>query len=285
VPILSVPIPRSLESALADQARSTGQSVSQIVSRALAQCLNVPLHTLFQVSTSGALVKGVYEGAVSIGVLKQHGDFGLGTFEDLDGEMAILDGHIYRAGGDGTVLEVPDNASAPFALVTRFKADEIGTLEHVQDIGQLAMECDRYRNSNNLFYAFRVDGHFNHVHTRAMRATTVPLAQAAAVQPEFEFRNVDGALVGIWSPQFSSAFNVPGYHFHFLSVDRSKGGHLLECSGSNLRVQVEKIDDLHVSLPESEEFLKADFSHDPSAALAFAEQVHKRGEPPSAGQK
>ncbi|MBB6147440.1 acetolactate decarboxylase [Silvibacterium bohemicum] len=107
MPMLNIPIPRSLEIALANQARSTGQSVAQLVSSTLAHCLNVPLHTLFQVSTSGALVKGVYEGAVSAGVLKQHGNFGLGTFEDLDGEMAILDGHIYQAKGDGTVVEVP----------------------------------------------------------------------------------------------------------------------------------------------------------------------------------
>jgi acetolactate decarboxylase len=77
--MLNCPIPRSLEIALASQASGTGQSVAQIVSSTLAHCLNVPLHTLFQVSTSGALVKGVYEGAVSVAVLKQHGNFGVGT--------------------------------------------------------------------------------------------------------------------------------------------------------------------------------------------------------------
>ncbi|QHN03595.1 acetolactate decarboxylase [Granulicella sp. WH15] len=275
MPILNCSIPRSLETALANQVRSTGQTLAQIVSSTLAHCLNVPLHTLFQVSTSGALVKGVYEGAVSAGVLKRHGNFGLGTFEDLDGEMAILEGHIYQAKGDGTVVEAPDSASAPFAVVTQFEPDEIGAFEHVEDIGQLTSQCDTYRQSNNLFYAFRIDGHFERVHTRAMRATTAPLAQAAASQPEFEFHNVDGTLVGIWSPQFASAFNVPGYHFHFLSLDRSKGGHLLDCTAGNLHVQIEKLSDLHISLPESEEFLKADFSQDPSTALAYAEQVHK----------
>jgi acetolactate decarboxylase len=275
MPMLNCAIPRSLEIALANQARSTGQSFAQIVSSTLAHCLNVPLHTLFQISTSGALAKGVYEGAVSAGVLKQHGNFGLGTFEGLDGEMAILDGHIYQAKGDGTVVEVPDSASAPFAVVTQFEPDENGAFTHVEDIGQLTSQCDVYRKSNNLFYAFRIDGHFDRIHTRAMRATTASLVQAAAVQPEFEFHNVDGTLVGIWSPQFSSAFTVPGYHFHFLSADKSRGGHLLDCTGSNLHVQMEKLSDLHVSLPESEEYLRADFSQDPSAALAYAEQVHK----------
>jgi acetolactate decarboxylase len=67
---------------------------------------------------------------------------------------------------------------------------------------------------------------------------------------------------------------VVGYHFHFLSEDRTKGGHLLECRGTNLRVRVEN--DFHQSLPESEEFLRADLRKDASKDLAYAEQPHKK---------
>jgi acetolactate decarboxylase len=56
----------------------------------------------------------------------------------------------------------------------------------------------------------------------------VPLFQAAAVQPEFEFHDVLGTLVGVWTPQYAKTLNVPGYHLHFLSADRKSGGHLLE---------------------------------------------------------
>jgi acetolactate decarboxylase len=70
--------------------------------------------------------------------------------------------------------------------------------------------------------------------------------------------------------------NVAGYHFHFLSEDRTKGGHLLECSGDKLRVRAERLNDFHLSLPESQEFLKADLTRDPSKDLAYAEQVHKQ---------
>jgi acetolactate decarboxylase len=110
-----------------------------------------------------------------------------------------------------------------------------------------------------------------------MRATPdgVPLAKAAATQPEFDFTDVAGTLVGIWAPQFSSALNIAGYHFHFLSEDRMKGGHLLECSGKNLRVRVDRLNDFHLSLPESEEFLRADLSKDTSKDLAYAERIHK----------
>ena len=268
-------IPRSLEMALDRYIEHTKQSASAVVTEALSQFLNHPLHTLFQVSTSGALVKGVYRRAVSVEVLKQHGDFGLGTFDDLDGEMAVLEGRVYQARADGTVREVPDITTSPFAVITTFEPDARGQIPCVENLSELVAQCDQYRESDNLFWAIRIDGHFDYVHTRAVRATNKPLAQAAAVQPEFRFHQNDGTLVGIWSPAFSSTFSVPGYHFHFLSSDRKKGGHLLDCTGRNLTVQVERLTEFHISLPESEEFLKADLSKDPSAELSSAEGIHK----------
>ena len=276
--MMLVPISKSLQSALERLSTQTGEPISHLVAETLCSCLGVPLHTLFQVSTSGALVQGIYQEAVSSKLLLNYGDFGLGTFENLDGEMVVLDSAIYQVRSDGEVLKIMDDVGTPFAVVTHFVADRDLTIENASSFEELSQICDRYRDSDNLFYAFRIDGRFAHVHTRAMKATLdgLPLAKAAAIQPEFDFKDVDGSLVGIWAPQFSSALNIAGYHFHFLSEDRTKGGHLLECSGENLRVRVERLNDFHLSLPESEEFLRADLTKDPSKDLAYAEQVHKK---------
>ena len=276
--MILVPISKPLQRALEALTNETGEPIPQLVADALSHGFGISLHTLFQVSTSGALVQGVYERAVSSNFLLNYGDFGLGTFENLDGEMVVLDGAIYQVRSDGKVLKVVDDVGTPFAVVTHFVADQDQTIENASSFKNLTKACDRYRDSDNLFYAFRIDGHFGHVHTRAMRETLdgLPLAKAAAIQPEFEFTDVDGTLVGIWAPQFSSALNVAGYHFHFLSEDRTKGGHLLECSGRDLRVRVERLNDFHLSLPESEEFLRADLTKDASKDLAYAEQAHKK---------
>ncbi|HEY4047471.1 MAG TPA: acetolactate decarboxylase [Acidobacteriaceae bacterium] len=276
--MMLVPISKSLQSALEKLSKETGEPISQLVADTLSRFLGVPLHTLFQVSTSGALVQGVYERAVSSKLLLNYGDFGLGTFENLDGEMVVLDGAIYQVRSDGKVLKIIDDVGTPFAVVTHFVADQDRTIGNVSNFEELTGLCDRYRDSDNLFYAFRIDGRFAHIHTRAMRETRdgLPLAKSAAIQPEFDFTDVDGTLVGVWAPQFSSALNIAGYHFHFLSEDRTKGGHLLECSGGNLRVRVERLNDFHLSLPESEEFLRADLTKDPSKDLAYAEQAHKK---------
>ena len=278
MPMLNCQIPQGLQNVLEAESKRNGQTVSSLVTSALSRCFGVPLHTLFQISTTGALVEGIYEQAVSSKVLLEHGNFGLGTFENLDGEMVVLEGTVYQIRSDGIVSKVTGEVGTPFAVVVPFMADQDAAVERASSLEEIAHICDRFRDSDNLFFAFRIDGHFTHVHTRAVGATVdgLPLAKAAAIQPEFDFRNLNGTLVGIWAPQFLSALNVAGYHFHFLSEDRTKGGHLLECSGEKLRVRVERLNDFHLSLPESEEFLKADLTRDPSKDLAYAEQVHKQ---------
>jgi acetolactate decarboxylase len=278
VPNLTCEISHALKEALEKRSTSTGESIDHLVSTALSRSFDVPLHTLFQVSTSGALVQGIYQRAVSSSVLLNYGDFGLGTFVNLDGEMVVLDGAVYQVRSDGRVVKVTDDVGTPFAVVVHFTADRDEVLDDAPSFEALTKVCDRYRASNNLFYAFRIEGRFTHVHTRAMKATLdgLPLAKAAAIQPEFDFSDVLGTLVGIWAPPFSSALNVAGYHFHFLSQDRTQGGHLLACSGNNLRIGMQILNDFHLSLPESEEFLKADLTRDSSKDLAYAEQFHKK---------
>jgi acetolactate decarboxylase len=234
-------------------------------------------HTLYQVSTAIALVEGVYEGAVRVGTLREHGNLGLGTFAGLDGEMVIVDGRFFQVRSDGSVHECGDDALTPFAAITRFAPDAAVTLELARTMSDLTSRFDGLRHSDNTFFALRVDGHFDYVHTRAMCRTEagVPLVQAAAVQPEFEFRQVDGTLVGFWTPEYAKTLNVPGYHLHFITDDRTRGGHLLQCHGADLRLQIQLEGDYHIALPETEEFLKADLRRDPTADLAKAEKEPK----------
>jgi acetolactate decarboxylase len=234
-------------------------------------------HTLYQVSTATALVEGIYQGAVQIAALREHGDLGLGTFESLDGEMVVVDGHFFQVRSDGSVREVQDNVLSPFAAVTAFSPDQSITLENCPDLSYLTSQFDALRQSDNFFYALRVDGTFDYIHARAMRRTKegIPLVQAAAVQPEFEFHNISGTLVGFWTPEYAKSLNVPGYHLHFVSADRTQGGHVLQCRGKNLRLQIQREGDYHIVLPETEDFLKANLRRDPTAALARAEGEKK----------
>src|ERR1700683_50750 len=98
---ISCSIPDSLAAAMQQRMDADKETRDHIVARALSEYLTTPLHTLFQVSTSAALAEGIYQGAVRVSRLLQHGDFGLGTFTDLDGEMVVLDGVCYQACASG----------------------------------------------------------------------------------------------------------------------------------------------------------------------------------------
>jgi acetolactate decarboxylase len=258
--------------------QADNSSCDHVVTTALSQCLGKPLHTLFQVSTSAALVEGLYQGAVKVARLLSHGDFGLGTFIDLDGEMVVLDGICYQVSADGRVAEVEEDRLIPYAVVTRFNAEFSKQFPALSSFSELATVCDELRGSENLFYAFRIDGTFSLVKTRVMKPVHegIGLKTAASAQQEFLFEKQEGTLVGLWSPGFAGSFSVPGYHFHFLSADRRRGGHVLELRAVDLMIGGCAVHEMHISLPETTEFLKADLSRDPSNDLMSAEQDHEQ---------
>jgi acetolactate decarboxylase len=272
-------IPDSLYYALQSRVGTEKATLNHVVSTLLARSLGQSFHTLFQVSTSAALVEGLYQGAVRVSKLLEHGDFGLGTFVDLDGEMAVLDGKVYQVTASGEVSEAEGDRMIPYAIVTRFRADIEASGVQFSDFEGLTSACDRQRTSENLFYAFRLDGSFRSVQTRVMRtvAAGVSLGTAATGQANFTFKNILGTLIGLWTPGYSGAFTVPGYHFHFLSRDRKSGGHVLDCDARDLTLKTCSIAELHVSLPETSEFLQADLTRDLHRELISAERSNPQG--------
>jgi len=273
---LSCRIPEAVKRALDDRRRASGETVDAIVAKALVEHLQAGWSTLFQVSTAGALVEGVHEGAVSVHFLKQHGDLGLGTFTNLDGEMVVVDGRCYQVRSDGSVREVDDAERSPYAVLTQFKPDPPVALGACSGVADLHKRLDALRTTDNLFFAYRIDGLFEFVRTRAVPRVEegTRLLAAAARQPEFDFHGVRGTLVGFWSPGYVKILTVPGYHFHFLTEDRKAGGHLLDCRVADraLTARIEREANLRIALPETPSFLKADLSRDGSEDLDQAEK-------------
>ncbi len=274
--IITVDIPVSLKEALDEEAKRKNISRDGLISSILADHVQLNVHTVFQVSTSGALVAGVYDQEVTVGALLEHGDFGLGTFAGLDGEMVVLDGQVYQAHGSGQVTEARAEAGAPFAVITRFTPDMSGSIAGVTSFSDLEARCDAFRTSDNIFYALRLHGRFSHIRTRVVNPPTpgVALTEAAKSQSEFVLEDISGTLVGIWSPVFSSQFSVEGYHFHFISDDHQHGGHVLDVKADHLDFQIENLNDFRLVLPETEAYLKANLDRDIAAELNAAERGH-----------
>lgn len=218
---------------------------------------------VYQFSTISALLEGVYDGDVTVADLLRHGDFGLGTFNHLDGEMVVLDGVCYRLRADGTATRAAPTDHTPFAAVTTFREDFEIPIQNLTSRTELIAAIDAKIKSANLIYAIRIDGHFSTLHTRTVMAQKQPyppLTRATDEQAETVFTDVSGTVVGFRTPDFEQGISVAGYHLHFLNEDRTAGGHVLDFEMERGDVAVSGASQLHLSLPTSGDFLGAQLS-------------------------
>ena len=185
---------------------------------------------------------GRYGGVMPISELLRCGDFGLGTLDHLDGELIVLDGRAYQVRGDGVVVEVGSDRSTPFAIVTPFEPDGGFPCPWAGNLSDLDARLDDALGQKNNIVAVRVDARFASVTLRSVHRQEPPyrpLVEVVKGQSVWTHSEVSGTLVGVRSPGWVGGLNVPGYHWHFLSDDRTVGGHVLDCRVREGRVQYE----------------------------------------------
>ncbi len=236
---------------------------------------NLDREVLFQVSTIDALLLSVYDGILPIGELKERGDFGIGTFDRLEGEMVVVDGECYQVKVDGVAYVVPENGTTPFATVTFFDPDEKVLVEKADNMTEFGEILETSFPSENVFYAIRIDGTFPYVKTRSVPAQDKPyplLVDAVANQTVFEFENVSGTVVGFWSPEFVKGINVAGYHLHFITDDRKAGGHILDLRVEGAEVELDLTPNIFMALPTAGDFYNVDLTGDLTSDLEKVEK-------------
>jgi len=231
---------------------------------------------LMQVSTIDALVKGIYDGVITACVLKRYGDFGIGTFEGLDGEMVLINGDVYQVKGDGRVGIVSDEMMISFATVTFFDSDTRMDVPKGMNLLQFMDILDDAMPTPNAFYAIRADGHFNYIKTRSVPKQQKPypvLTEVTKNQAVFEYHNVEGTLIGFKSPPYVSGVNLPGYHVHFITDDRTGGGHVLDFTTSEVTALLDYTTEFFMMLPGMDsDFYRADFNKSAASELEKAEK-------------
>lgn len=221
-----------------------------------------------------ALIQGFYKQNSTVAAIKKHGDFGLGTFNNLDGEMVILDGIVYQVKVDGRAFLVGDEEESPFACVTFFSPDTTEFIDSRILRNNMTELLDNLIPSTNMLYAIRINGEFEYIKTRSVprQENYRPLVEVAREQPTFEYLNIRGVLAGFFTPSFMASLNVPGYHLHFLTEDRTRGGHLLECRHRLITIELQHIPKLEVGLPLTLDYLTANLDKDIRKDLEEAER-------------
>ncbi len=230
---------------------------------------------LFQTSTIQALMNGVYDGDFSFEELSKHGDLGLGTFQALEGEMVAVDGKFYQVKADGKVYPVIPTQKTPFAEVTSFNADKTLDIGEIPNLKQLEDYLSKQLSSLNFPYAFKITGKFSYIKTRSVPRQAKPyppLLEVAKHQAVFEFKDVDGVIVGFYHPKYLEEINVAGYHVHFLTANRQAGGHLLDCKIRQARVELERLDAVQLRLPDTAEFSSTDLIGDKKKEIEKVEK-------------
>jgi acetolactate decarboxylase len=232
-------------------------------------------HVLFQASTIGALLDGAYEGDLRFEELAEHGDLGLGTLNGLDGEMIAIDGRFYRADVDGSVGEVEAGAKTPFAVVTRFEAAIDAGIEGPLDHEALLARLDQLIPADAASCAIRLDGRFDSIRARSVPRQSLPyrpLTEVVAEQHVFELVEVEGTMLGFRFPDYLEGIEVGGYHLHFISADRRRGGHVLGSRSNGLRARLDPASELHVELPPAVDLADPDLAAATHAAVEAVER-------------
>jgi len=235
-----------------------------------------PRHTLTQISTIDALLAGSYDGTITCRKLLTKGDFGIGTFNHLDGEMLIMDGKVFQIKSDGKVYRPGLDLTTPFAAVCKFLPQN--TLDLPSNVDEAAIKkfLDQKVPDKNSFCAIKIKGTFRKMHTRAVpsqKKPYPPLAKIAAHQPEFTMHNISGTIVGLRSPPFVTGIGVPGYHLHFISDDEKQGGHVLDFDLIHGTAFTDVCNKFHLLLPNGQsDFHQLDLSKDRSQELKQVEQ-------------
>ena len=240
---------------------------------------DVDREVIAQVSLLQGLLDGDYYGSVTIGELKTFGDIGIGTFDKLNGELIMIDGVVYRAKAEGNgLVEVPkDDETIPFSNVTFFDVDYSEPVVNVESFNSLVdiLNAEVQRQGVNNFYFVRIDGVFNSINARSEYPQEEPykkLVDVLAVdQVSYSFDNIEGTIVALYCPEYMKELNNFGWHMHFVSKDKTVGGHLFDVNIKSATIGYDYTTNFAMKLPNNNKFKSIDFSKDRQEEVESAE--------------
>ena len=188
--------------------------------------------------------------------LAEHGNLGLGTFDAADGEMLMVDGEFFRCDVEGVAHPVEPERRTPFACVVEFAASQRFEVGGPLGWDGLLAEFDRRLGAPGKAHGIRMDGRFDRVHARSVPRQSKPyppMTEVVESQRVFDFTDVEGTMVGFRFPDYAASLNVPGYHLHFITADRARGGHVLACDVGSATVEIDDETEIRLELPSGVE--------------------------------
>lgn len=216
-----------------------------------------------QTSTVNAVLKGLYDGEMTFGDLKKYGNFGIGYFHKLGGEVLAMDGVFYRIKSDGLTEIIKDSDTTPFFTVTFFESKTDNFTNRKFDFPGLKEYLLSMMPRKKSFYAIKVSGIFDNLTARTFLSQSKPypdLKQVVDTQTDIKYTNTEGVLIGFYTPDFFEGISIPGFHFHYLSMDKTRGGHVLTLNVNSITIEFIEISKFQIILPKNKEYQDADLN-------------------------
>ena len=216
--------------------------------------IKLPPGTLLQYSGVEAFELLEYDGSLALSEVPRYGDFGLGCFNALDGELIVFDGDYYHATADGTLKRGARESLISCAYFTTFVSafsSQLGLNDNFESLDEKIREI--FKHPGEPFCALRIDGHFEKIYIRsvpAQRKPYPPISEVVKEQSLFEFQDVQATMVGFYFPKYLNGLTYPGFHLHFVTEDRKRGGHVLDFQVGEASLQVCPIETYTYILPD-----------------------------------
>ena len=218
---------------------------------------------VYQVSLLQALVSGYYDGIISVKKLKDLGDVGIGTFTGADGELIMLANKVYKAKIDGKIEIASNDELIPFCNATAFFVDDRLNVS-CRNIIELKNILKEYKeNFKNLFMVIRINGLFKQITVRSLPKQTKPYKPLDYIveneQKIYTYNNIKGTVIGFCAPEFIKDLNTIDFHMHFIDIDKSVGGHILDLAFDNIDIDISLKNEFGLILSKDDAYINSDF--------------------------
>ncbi|HCO1252191.1 TPA: acetolactate decarboxylase [Escherichia coli] len=208
-----------------------------------------------QFSTIGALMAGHFHGECDVRQLTQPATFGLGCSAKLNGELTIFQGTIWEATAGEAIHPLHDH-QVPFIQLTDFTPKNRFAVEEIDQDCAAQLLAEQVA-LDNIFLAVCIEAHFERlVIRRPQRATGAKrdIHEVADAQQEDTLTDVEGKLIGFWTPELFGRISVPGFHFHFLDTATHQSGHVLSYVAKNATISYEEKSTIEITNPHSQQY-------------------------------
>lgn len=234
--------------------------------------------TINQAGTIDSLVEVLTQGSTTLDTMIKYGNYGLGTVNDIPGEMVIYQGKAYLGDSHGKAVPLSNSTKVPFAQSFDFKNPEFTkTLNNVtpKTIDSL---IKNNLSGTNYYYAVKITGTFESIKGRSWPKLQKGKLIAPWIlkhQTIHNIHSIKGTVIGVVTPSYLSNTSVAGEHFHFIDSTKTQVYHLYDFKSEKVNVTIKRYNKSNIIFPTTESYKLQKITRQDPKVVEKLEKIHK----------